>query len=207
MLLTSLCLILAGGLPARAQDKQNQSPFTLPDDSSFKGTSGQPHINSSPRSVFRLPDEKNTEIQQKSPFSLPETPEPSPTIIEPVPIESANPEDLFREATAAAKQGHFEEAEKMYTQLLEIDPANVKAMNNLGLVLKKIGRKEDALQAYQYAIETDESYPLTYKNVGILLEEMNDSKGAIEAYRAYIRVAPEAQDAAAVIKRLKWLTQ
>ncbi len=149
------------------------------------------------------------ENQKESPSAaLPGTTKKSPAAIEPAPIElQPQPEELFREATAAARQGRYEEAGNMYSHLLQIDPANVKAMNNLGLILKKLGRNEDALQAYRFAIKTDGSYPLTYKNIGILLEEMHDGKGAIDAYRAYVRLAPEAPDAAAVLKRLEWLAQ
>ncbi len=208
MLLAGLHLIAGGELSAQAQDNQRQSPFALPDSKPDQAAAGQTSKASPSSSVFRLPDKETKEMQQVSPFALPETAKSSPAAVEPAPMElQPQPEELFREATAAAKQGRYEEAGKMYSHLLQIDPTNVKAMNNLGLVLKKLGRNEEALQAYQIAITTDESYPLTYKNRGILLEEMNDGKGAIEAYRAYIRLAPEAPDAEAVQKRLKWLAQ
>ncbi len=204
-MLAGLYLFVGEGSSVQAQGIQKPSPFALPAEKGEQRLQTQMGSSAS-SSVFRLPDKK--EMKQESPFALPGTGEDSPAGMDPAPRELPDqPAELFREATAAARQGRYEEAGKMYTRLLQIDPTNVKAMNNLGLVLKKLGRNEEALQAYRYAIQTDSSYPLTYKNIGVLLEEMHDKNGAIQAYETYIGLAPEAKDAAAVQQRMNWLSQ
>lgn len=206
MLLAGMYLYTGEGLIVQAQESQKVSPFALPD----KNVEQDSKVDaaSSSNSVFRLPDKKQKEIKKTSSFALPETDKSVAAATKPAPPEAqAQPDQLFKDATAAAKQGRYEEAGKMYSRLLELDPTNVKAMNNLGLVLKKLGRNEDALQAYHYAIQADESYPLTYKNMGILLEQMQDKKGAIQAYKSYVQLVPEAADARAVQERVNWLLQ
>ena len=194
-------------IPVWSQDSGTTSVFALPEKKVEQAS--QPDPVPASESIFKLP-EKKAVSEEKSPFLLPPAGDARPG--PPVPAltvqdQDQDPGELLEAANAMAKKGDNEEAGKMYSRVLELDPTNVKAMNNLGIVLKRLGRHEDALQAYHYAIQTDEAYPLTHKNMGILLEVMNDPDGAITAYERYIELAPSAPDSGAVKERLNWLKQ
>ena len=152
------------------------------------------------------PGRPATAQELDSPFALPETTNAQ------VPGSAADlqrragAEDLFNRGTELARQEKYEEAGKTLRQVLEIDPRHVRAMNNIGLVLRRLDKNEEALRVYRQAIEADKTYALTYKNMGILLDQMNDLKGALAAYEAYLRVMPHAPDAKTIKKRCDWLT-
>lgn len=62
------------------------------------------------------------------------------------PVETDSEEHLYQAARHAADQRDRVRAVKLYRQLLEKDPANLRARNNLALVLDQWGEHEEALE-------------------------------------------------------------
>ena len=85
----------------------------------------------------------------------------------------------------------YEEVLESYNRLIEIDPKNVNAWHNKGIVLDYLGRFEEAIEAYNQAIEIDPMDPITWNNKGCTLENLGCFKGAIEAYDQAIKIDPK----------------
>jgi len=77
------------------------------------------------------------------------------------------------EAVELHLAGKFEEAEKKYSKILEEDPSNPVAHNNLGFLYTQRKMFGEAICEYDKAISIREDYPTAYKNQGITYMLMN----------------------------------
>jgi Flp pilus assembly protein TadD len=86
------------------------------------------------------------------------------------------------------------EARKAFQTILDLDPRNAKAENNLGLILETEGQPAAAMEAYRKAIAWQEqnSQPneQPYVNLGNLLMEQGQIKEAIEPLEKAVALAP-----------------
>ena len=60
---------------------------------------------------------------------------------------------LLDEAIKAHQQGRLEEAEQLYRSILENQPTNLDANNNLGVLLFKLGRLDEAEISHKKVLE------------------------------------------------------
>ncbi len=175
---------------------KKSSPFAL-DSTETKTSVTSPKKEPSPFALGPVLPDKSL-----SPFMLPlEKKDPEIRVID----KPQTAENLRKKGTNFAIEGKYEEARIALAQSLEIDPENLAALNNIGLVMRKLGRDEDAIKAYQFALELDPSYALTYKNLGVLLEANGEKQLAAESFRMYTELAPNAKDVDQLIKRAVWL--
>src|SRR5205085_2697349 len=83
--------------------------------------------------------------------------------------------------------GKYDEAERAYRRVLELDPAKPSAWSNLGGTLEDLNRPLQAEEAYRRAIELDE-HDITWRNLGLLPETQNRNQEAEKAYRRAIEL-------------------
>jgi Flp pilus assembly protein TadD len=91
-------------------------------------------------------------------------------------------------------KAHRDDARKAFLTVLDIDPRNVRAKNNLGLILETDGQTAAALDAYRTAIAWQEpsAHPSEqpYVNLGNLLMEQGQTKEAMPALQRAVAIAP-----------------
>jgi len=92
-------------------------------------------------------------------------------------------------------QGNFIAAQQAFERVLSIRPADVKALNNLGLSYEAQNRIADALHAYERAVAAQQGAPHPSEqpllNYGTLLISQNRIADAIAALEPAIRIAPK----------------
>jgi Flp pilus assembly protein TadD len=90
--------------------------------------------------------------------------------------------------------GRREQAAKAFLTVLDLDAHNVKAKNNLGLILETDGKIDAAIEAYRTALAWQEhsSHPSEqpYVNLGNLLMEQGQTKEAISLLETAATLAP-----------------
>lgn len=72
-------------------------------------------------------------------------------------------------------------AQRLYRRLVENNPSNCAAWNNLGVICEKQGDLEEACRCYQRAFEQDSSSGLYKRNVQRVSEELKKYEGGREA--------------------------
>jgi Flp pilus assembly protein TadD len=93
------------------------------------------------------------------------------------------------------RAGHFAEALAAYEEAIAINPRDVDAYYNKGVVLDELKRYEEAIEAYEGVIGLNPQYTDAYNNKGIALDELKRYEEAIRCYEQAIGLNPQYADA------------
>ena len=110
--------------------------------------------------------------------------EPAPTDAE-QPLRSEKTQDLARRAKKAFDSGAYDAALGINLELVQRDPANVEALNNLGATLCKVGEYLEAEQRFRQAVSLDPNHAEANFNLGNVLRWL----GMLEESENYLRRA------------------
>ena len=97
----------------------------------------------------------------------------------------------FHQAVTAHREGKLEEAERLYRSILENQPTNLDANNNLGVMLYNLGRLDEAEASYRKAIELKPDYVVAHYNLGAVLKDLSRLDEAEASYRKAIELKPD----------------
>jgi Tfp pilus assembly protein PilF len=112
-----------------------------------------------------------------------------------VALDSKNKDAWYYLGRAYYTRSRLTEARKAFQTVLDLDPRNAKAENNLGLILESDAQPLAAIEAFQKAIAWQENEPHAseqpYVNLGSLLIEQGKIKEAIDPLEKAVKLAPE----------------
>ena len=92
---------------------------------------------------------------------------------------------LEEQAEAARAQGNLAEAERLYREILQITPRQMKAHVGLGVVARETGRTDLAIRSLQRALTMFEPHAANHALLaGILLEVGRNNEALTHARRA-----------------------
>ena len=83
----------------------------------------------------------------------------------------------------AHKAGQFREADRLYTEILKVQPTHPDANHNMGMLAVEVGKAQEALPFFKVALEANSSigqYWLSYINALITLERRSEAKAVFE---------------------------
>lgn len=107
--------------------------------------------------------------------------------------------ELVQVLAAAAEQqiklGYSQQAERIYRQILELEPNNVEVYKKLGNVFLQQGCINKAIHSYEQAFHLDTNYLdvnyiEVYNNMGIILEKQGQLENAIACYQQALSIDP-----------------
>ncbi|MEM9275243.1 MAG: tetratricopeptide repeat protein [Cyanobacteria bacterium P01_F01_bin.143] len=110
-------------------------------------------------------------------------------------VLSQNINQLFQHGNAAQDRGDYSEAERIFRQVIEINPNDATAYNELGIALRKQGELEEAIANHQKAIQLNPNYANAYNNLGNALADQGRLDDAIANYEKSIELNPNASNA------------
>jgi tetratricopeptide (TPR) repeat protein len=106
-----------------------------------------------------------------------------------------DPDELFDRAHSAEQIGDIAEAERLYRQLMKIDPTDASAPFNLGNMLRATARTVEAEAAFRAATRANPAFAEAWYNLGDLLDDQGRSEAATECLRKALVLAPGYIDA------------
>ena len=92
-------------------------------------------------------------------------------------------------------EGNFDEVVNKYKKIVEIEPNNYKAHNNLGNALKELGKLKEAATSYRQAIKIQPDYTKAHFNLGNILNDFGKFKEAIPSLLLALKIKPNFNDA------------
>ncbi|HBD10226.1 MAG TPA: hypothetical protein DCZ69_18395 [Syntrophobacteraceae bacterium] len=122
-------------------------------------------------------------------------------------IRQSSPEERqmtqVKVAEAFLEAECFEEAEKLYSGVLQSSPEDLQLYNRLGIALRRQGKYAEAVRYYNQALGIHPDNPIIYYNLGVLYAQAKDRYRAIEFLSRALKISPnfkEAQQALAQIQ-------
>lgn len=111
-------------------------------------------------------------------------------------------EALFFRALRAEEGGDYEEAERLYREILGRDPHHPDALVNLGNIALKKGKREEAEALYRRALEADPDHVEANYNLACILEEKGRWQEALLFYKKALHEDPDFPEAHFNLARL-----
>lgn len=99
---------------------------------------------------------------------------------------------LEREGIQRLEGGKYEQAEKIYWQIIELAPNYAIAYKNLGNALLNQGKLEDAIAYYQQGIALAPNDAITYYHLGIIFHQQDKLEEAIDCYQKSLAISPDS---------------
>jgi predicted O-linked N-acetylglucosamine transferase (SPINDLY family) len=95
---------------------------------------------------------------------------------------------LLDEALALCQSGQLDEGQKIYLQILEREPANIKALSNLASIAMHNGNLDQSIALFKTSLSIDSNQPIAHYNYGMALQKANEFENALTAYDAAIQL-------------------
>ena len=99
--------------------------------------------------------------------------------------------ETLQQAITMHQEGRLEEAESLYRKVLEAQPTNLDANNNLGIILEYSGKLKDAEISYKKAIKFKSDFAEAYNNLGSTLVKLNKFFEAEASYKKAVQFKPD----------------
>jgi tetratricopeptide (TPR) repeat protein len=82
-------------------------------------------------------------------------------------LHAETPEAIFRKSSAALAAHEYGVAEQGFLEVLKLEPGNIGALGNLGVIYSKTHRFSDAIQIYQRALKLAPGEKFLLTNLGL----------------------------------------
>jgi tetratricopeptide (TPR) repeat protein len=105
-------------------------------------------------------------------------------------VAQNNIEQLFQQGDAAESVGNNSQAETIWQKVLQVEPNNGKAYNNLGNALRRQGKLEEALAAHQKALQLNPNDAEAYVGIGNVLNAQGKLEEAIAFHNKALQINP-----------------
>ncbi len=101
----------------------------------------------------------------------------------------------IQQAFTSHKKNKFDDAERLYKSILDIQPNNINIHNNLGAILNKLGKFEEAEIHYKKVIELKPDYAEVYINLSNLNKNFGKFHEAEKNIKKAIEIKPNFEEA------------
>jgi tetratricopeptide (TPR) repeat protein len=110
---------------------------------------------------------------------------------EPVPVIQS----MLANALQFHQRGQLPEAERIYRQILAIDPRHAESLHLLGTLAHQVGREDVAVELIGKAIEVDKRQAAYHSNLGTVLQAIGNLDEAAASYERALALKPDLAEA------------
>ena len=107
--------------------------------------------------------------------------------------EKIDAKTLYTQALKKQKEGNLEEARTLYRKILKIDPQNIQALNNLGVIHMKNKDYKKAIMRFNDAINIKHDYTDAHYNLACLYAQKDDVPRSLFYLKNAVRFNPEVR--------------
>jgi tetratricopeptide (TPR) repeat protein len=102
---------------------------------------------------------------------------------------------LFDEAVLHHRAGRLNDAQRLYRQILAIDPHHAETHHLLGLIAYRTGALDEAVDLLSQATRENQSQPTYWFNLGVVLQKQGKGAEALSAYERALTLHPQYPEA------------
>ena len=102
---------------------------------------------------------------------------------------------LLHQAIVVHQEGKLDEAERLYREILIIEPNHPDANHNLGVIMYVFGKLDKAEANFKKTIEFKSEYALAYYNLGLVLQLLKKMDEAEANFRKTVKLKPDFVEA------------
>jgi tetratricopeptide (TPR) repeat protein len=106
-----------------------------------------------------------------------------------------NLSDAIRQAVDFHRQGRFDDAERLYTAILQVEQNHFDALHLLGVLMHQRGRSADALALIAKALDTDARSTDAHANFGRVLAALGRFSDAVASFDRALALKPDHVEA------------
>jgi len=100
-------------------------------------------------------------------------------------------EEMFEEANLLLRYKEYDEACKIYSELIKENSQSLELHNNFGLALFYLDRFDEAIEQFKKAIEIDNNFALPYANIGLVYLNKGEYSKAEEFLLKALEIEPQ----------------
>ncbi len=93
------------------------------------------------------------------------------------------------------QQGDVPQAERIYRQVLQVDPGNANGWCYLGIACYDLGKMDEAVAAYQQALRLNSNFPIAHNNLGNALSALGKLDEALACFDRALEMKPDYANA------------
>jgi len=108
--------------------------------------------------------------------------------------EIADSRILYAQAIKKQQEGNLEGAKSLYKKVIKIDPRNIQALNNLGVIYMNKKSYKWAIIRLNDAIKVKHDYPDAHYNLACLYAQKNDANRSLSYLKNAIRFNPQVRN-------------
>jgi tetratricopeptide (TPR) repeat protein len=105
----------------------------------------------------------------------------------------ADAKTLYAQAVKKQQEGKLEEAKRLYKKVIKIDPRNVQALNNLGVIYMNKKTYKWAVVRLNDAIKVKHDYPDAHYNLACLYAQQNDTNRSLSYLKNAVGLNPQVK--------------
>ena len=106
------------------------------------------------------------------------------------PVTSDDTQQLLEDGYRAQQAEDLARAERLYLQVLGLDPANIHALNLLGMLCVNAFRPDEAVGYLSRALSIRDDDPQSHANIALAYKDQGNTKLAIHHFQESIRLNP-----------------
>ena len=106
-----------------------------------------------------------------------------------------DPSQLFQQALARHRAGALEDAERLYGEVLSVQPDHVQALCNRGAALRDLERPAQALASYDRALALQPDHVWSLNNRGVALIDLKRPADALASFDRALALKPDYAEA------------
>jgi predicted O-linked N-acetylglucosamine transferase (SPINDLY family) len=100
---------------------------------------------------------------------------------------------IFEQAIACHRTGRLADAERLYREILAVQPGQLAALNMLGAAHAQQGRHREALECYEAALKVQPASPATLLSAGISLHHEGRPQEALARFDQALALSPSVE--------------
>ena len=109
--------------------------------------------------------------------------------------EKLSIKQVFSLAVQHHQKGNFQDAERLYKKILQVNPDHFQSIGNIGVLAKQFKKYDVAKQLLLKALQINPQFSEAYYNLGTLYEELKDYQKAVTAYQKALQINPQNTEA------------